>query len=232
VDVPSETRDDASDITVAVLTGRRPRLLRQTLEALPQWLCKTARMVVFHNGGDPDTAYVLNEFVWDVRVTRRDDEMLSVGPAFSELMTYVVTAKTELVLYLEDDWLFNGDPEDRLWLEAAVAALQLPGIGLVRLRNASERTLNRNMITQEPIVWKRIRGQGFTVAEHAHYTFNPTLMRIADVPWWAASETHAQRLFEGFSVRKKSAQLMPGVFSHIGGGQSLRKITEAGKRPK
>ena len=227
--MPLEVRDDASNVTIAVLTGHRPELLHRTLSALPKWLCETARTVVFHNGGDAATAQELNEFGWDVRATQRDGKIMPIGPAFSKLMTYVVSAETELVLYLEDDWLFNGDSEDRTWLETAVAALQWPEVGLVRLRNVSERTLTRHMITQEPIVWKRIPGQGFTVADHAHYTFNPTLMRIGDVPWWAASETYAQRLFETHSTRKKSAQIRPGVFSHIGGDQSLRKFAERGE---
>jgi hypothetical protein len=224
---------DARDITVAVLTGNRPELLRRTLRSLPKWLCETARTVVFHNGGDAATVHELNEFIWDVRVTRQDDGILPIGPAFSELMNYVIAADTELILYLEDDWLFNGDPEDRQWLETAVTALQWPEVGLVRLRNVSERTLNRHMITREPIVWERVPGQGFTMAAHAHYTFNPTLMRVVDAPWPVSSETDAQRIFEIRSpIRRKSAQIRPGVFSHIGGGQSLRKITEAGKRPE
>jgi hypothetical protein len=230
--VPLEVRDDANNITVAVLTGNRPELLHRTLNALPKWLCQIARTVVFHNGGDAATVLELNEFVWDIRGTVRDGEILPIGPAFSKLMTYVVTTETELVLYLEDDWLFNGDPEDRSWLETAISALQWPEVGLVRLRNVSERTLNRHMITQKPIVWERIPGQRFTVAEHSHYTFNPTLMRVVDVPRSVVSETDAQRIFEIRSpIRRKSAQIRPGVFSHIGGGQSLRKITEAGKRP-
>jgi hypothetical protein len=189
-------------------------------------------MVVLHNGGDVATARELNEFVWDVRATQRDGKIMPIGPAFSKLMTYVVSAETEMVLYLEDDWLFNGDREDRSWLETAVSALQWPEVGLVRLRSVSERTLNRHMITRKPIVWERIPGRGFTVAEHSHYTFNPTLMRVVDVPWPVTSETDAQRIFEIRSpIRRKSAQIRPGVFSHIGGGQSLRKITEAGERP-
>ena len=218
---------DASDITIAVLTGHRPELLRQTLGALPKWLCETARMAVFHNGGDRATVRELSQFKWDLRLTRWIDEILPIGPAFSELMNYVIAADTELILYLEDDWLFTGDQDDRRWLETAIAALRWPEVGLVRLRNVSERTLNRHMITREPIVWKQVPGQRFTVADRAHYTFNPTLMRVIDIPWPATDETDAQRIFEIHSpIRHKSAQLHPGVFSHIGGDQSLRKMVK------
>jgi hypothetical protein len=211
---------DAQDVTVAILTGQRPELLEQTLKSLPDWLWDQAQFIVFHNGADKATTDVLNQWDFDLRIYHRGD-LLSIGPAVSMLMQHAAGTGTRYIIHLEDDWLFTGDPEDNLWLADAKRALESAKVGLVRLRQADEPTLKRNMVTRRPIVWKPVPGQGFNLSDNAHYTLNPTLMRIVDLPWPATGETHAQRIFDALGWR--SAQLTPGVFRHIGGENSLRR---------
>jgi hypothetical protein len=78
------------------------------------------------------------------------------------------------------------------------------------------------MISGEPIFWGTwaAGSNQYKVAKNAHYTLNPTLMRTSDLPWPAFGENDAQRRF--LQTGLWSAQLVPGVFHHIGEGKSLR----------
>ena len=57
-------------------------------------------------------------------------------------------------------------------------------------------------------------------ARAAHFTFNPFLMRARDIAevFPAAAETVAQRRF--LATGLATAQLSPGVFTHLGAGRS------------
>jgi hypothetical protein len=92
----------------------------------------------------------------------------------------------------------------------------------VRLRHAEERVLPYYEITRKEIAWKP--GQGFRQAPAAHFTFNPSLIRRTDIPkiYPCSSEHHAQIRF--LEAGLGTAQLEPGIFRHIGGGKSRKRL--------
>lgn len=213
---------DASDVTVAILTGHRPGLLQRTLESLPTWLWDDARFVVFHNGVDIETRKELEDWDFDVLIKGRNGSPLPIGPAASILLRHAAVVDTLYTLYLEDDWVFEpGSSNGTDWLINGLRVLaDDPKVGIVRLRQVVEPVQPHNMVTGEVIHW-RTPGNGYRLSRNAHYTCNPTLMRTVDLPWPAAGENDAQRKFEASNLW--TAQLVPGVFRHIGGQNSLRR---------
>ena len=91
-------------------------------------------------------------------------------------------------------------------------------MGQVRLRHRSEPVLARHMVSGAPIA--REDAPGVLRARAAHFTFNPfpdaRARRRAVFP--AAAETVAQRRF--LATGLATAQLSPGVFTHLGAGRS------------
>jgi hypothetical protein len=198
-------------MTIAVLTGRRPALLAKTLEAMrknqPQ-VWRSSVRVVFHNSGDAATAEVLDQYRWDERRTHEGD-LLSIGAASARLVELAGIVDQRYVLRLEDDWWADGTE----FVEDSVALLE--SVGQVRLRKASERTMSRHRLTNQPIRWRRIDGK-HQIARSAHFTHNPSLMRTWDLVAMGAyrDEIEAARRFDeaGWAV----AQHSPGVFRHLG----------------
>ena len=203
-------------LTIAVLTGRRPRLLDATLQ---DFLAKHASVwalaskVVFHNSGDDETAQVLDLYDWDRREVT-DGPLLGCGEASQYLGALALSQKSRFVMRLEDDWACL--PVD--WLDDAVDVLADRTVGQVRLHHSSVPTQTVNMVTKRKLTWKPYRDTGHLIAD-AHYTHRPSLMRSSD---FAAlfpyrNEFHAMRRFRltGMQV----VQHQPGVFTHIGDGE-------------
>ena len=189
-------------LVIAVLTGRRPQLLRRTLDSFatnhPN-LWSSAVRTVLHNGGDLPTAAILDGHLWDDRHTT--DRLLPIGEATTLLTERAARFGTDLMLRLEDDW--KAKPGG--WWQQALVALD-GGAEQVRLRRANEQVSPRCLVCRKP--------------GHLHFTFNPTL---TPTKTWVgllpiANERDAMRKFHG----RHAAQLEPGVFAHIGGGNSLR----------
>lgn len=156
------------------------------------------------------------------------DTILPIGDATSRLIAAVVERPgVRHVLHLEDDW--EAEPSDPAWLKAARGLLDAqPAIGQVRLRHSEEPVLPYHMLTRRPIRWSH---QGaFRLSPEAHFTFNPSLLRAADVRriFPCHSEFEAQRQF--LRARFSTAQLVPGVFRHIGKDRSHRLAVEALRR--
>lgn len=207
-------------LLVTCLTGKRPHLLDRTLSSVEahQPVLADAYWLVCHNGGDDPT--------WDVLRKHRDllnqvvvtPHFMPVGQAASFLFYQVEWAKQIYVLHLEDDW--EAEPGD--WLIEAGKLLQ-KGMFQVRLRHHEEQVLPRHMVTNRRLKWE---DHGWCrVTTDAHYTLNPSLMFRDDLRlgFPSSSERDAQRKFWE-ADRRQVAQLVPGVWRHIGeGAESLRR---------
>lgn len=213
-------RVDASDTAVTLLTGARPDLLAATVasvRAAAPGLLSTAHVTVLHNGGDEPTAALLDRWRWIDRRIVHTGPLLSVGQAVSALLDAVPDGP-QFWLHLEDDW--QAATVTTCWFEAARSVLhRTPGVGQVRLRHQGQTVHGRHMATGRPIVW-RAGGAGWVIGQ-AHYTLNPSLMRLVDAHriWPASGEPQAMR--RAASAGWYVAQLTPGVFHHLGGDRSL-----------
>lgn len=210
------------NIVVTILTGRRPKLLKQTLESIldkcPE-LLEDNTVIVLNNAYDRGTNEVLKEydFIDEVIVRKKT---VSIGRAMTILAEAAKKSGKQLWLMLEDDWQCMSSD----WVKEATKLASNNGISQVRLRLDSEKVLTRHMITGEPINWK-VRS-GFKISNNAHLTFNPSIIKARDIDniFPCTGERHAQKnwLENGMG---KVVQLTPGVFQHIGEGQSLRELT-------
>lgn len=222
----SDCAAGASRTVVSVLTGRRPGHLEATLARVrlcAPGLLENAQVIALHNGGDPETARVLDghDDVIDVRWSSSD--LVSIGSASSVLALQVQSSGRPFWLHLEDDWSIL--PVGGAWLARAQELLEEDArIGQVRLRAACEPVLGTHMVTGKPLAW--VSGPGVRICPDAHYTSNPSLVRTGDAGriWPANGECQAQRHAYAAGLRGV-AQLDPGVFVHTGGDASLRLST-------
>lgn len=209
-------------LIVTLLTGRRPVLLERTLSSLRAHhkpLIEDGFMLVLHNGGDPETGDVLKRFKDLIDLTVVTQYLLPIGPAVSLLFDHAQEVEGEYLLHLEDDWeATEGD-----WYGQAARLLD-DGTFQVRLRKADERVLPTHMVHKRPLRWT-IWPEGYRTSPDAHYTLNPSLIRMENVAqgWPAGSEREAQKKFWKAGYRSV-AQLVPGIWSHTGEAQSLRKL--------
>lgn len=209
---------------ITLLTGGRLPLLRRTIDSLLAHclgLLETHPVVAFLNGDDPETQAYLDELPFIDEHLRHAGSVLPIGTATSLLMEALARrGGIETILHLEDDWVV--ETNDTSWLERAHCILdEHPRIGQVRLRHKEEKVLAHHMVTGRPISWER--REGFLLSRSAHFTFNPSLVRIQDVPaiYPCTTEREAQERF--LSARYAAAQLVPGAFRHIGTHQSRRE---------
>lgn len=205
-------RDNAKDVTLAVLTGHRPQYLARTLAALPSWLLSTARVVVLHDGGDQATVDVLAKYETKIdRLIRRKhprQKMHTIGDNWSLLAEH---ADTEFFLMLEDDWEFVGfDPE---WLSNARNALT-DGVVQVRLRSVAEGTLTKHMVTGRPFDWSP-HPYGWIADTHVSWAANLMRSDMLPVMFPADGERDCQRRAFDAGLRCV-VQANPGCFMHIG----------------
>ena len=205
---------DPSKFATVLTSGGRFDLLGETVASFQRHF-DVERILIAEDSEDSASAAAFARAfpVADVRVNLpKLGQMRSIDAHYANL-------SAPYVVHLEDDWAASTLADD--WLVRAVDVLASePDVGQVRLRRADECVLAHHMLTGEPIRW---RGDGLKRrADAAHFTFNPSLLRAADVrrllPW--ASEADAQRRFldAGFAT----VQLLPGVFRHLGAGRSLR----------
>jgi hypothetical protein len=172
------------------------------------------------NGSDDETEAHIRSLPVVDRVLSHRGQRLPVGVSTSRLMAEAAGhLSARYLLHLEDDWATSTLADS--WLERACAILRTrPYIGQVRLRHRSQQVLQRHMVSGTPIRWEQ--EDGFLWARSAHFTFNPSLLRPADLPriFPCRDEADAQRRFlrTGFGT----AQLSPGVFRHLGARRSLR----------
>lgn len=204
----------AKNLALTILTGRRPAYLRRTVESLRHHaaiVTAAAHVTLMVNGRDPETLAYVDSLDWlDELVVLPGDGVMPIGPAVSKLYDYARRSGRPIWMHLEDDWrcLRPG------WLAAGLRVLETePAIGQVRLRSASEPVLKYHLVTRKTIKWERRRG--YKMGD-AHYTFNPTLVRVSDVQkvFPCTGEPDAMRKF--CQTKKRVAQLLPGAFAHLG----------------
>jgi glycosyltransferase involved in cell wall biosynthesis/protein-L-isoaspartate O-methyltransferase len=218
---------DGREVTVTLLTGQRPRLLERTVSALlasAPGLLETGHVVVQVNSQDEETVGLVEDWDWVDELRVHSGSLLSIGDGTSALMARAAAACRPYVLHLEDDWVAG--TADGSWLGRAREVLDRNhDVGQVRLRHRGERVLPRHMVTGRPIRWADRDGWAF--APVAHFTFNPGLVRRADLGQMfpSPSQDAAQRRF--LAARFATAQLSPGVFHHIG-VESLRRRQDGG----
>lgn len=209
-------------LLITLLTGRRPVLLDRTLVALAATqkpLIEDGFVLILHNGGDPETGDVLKRHADLIDLTIVTQYLLPIGPAVSLLFDHAREVEAEYLLHLEDDWEAEPGP----WYDQAARLLD-DGTFQVRLRHVDERVLPTHMVHKRPLRWT-IWPDGYRTSPDAHYTLNPSLIRLADVGkgWPAGSEREAQKRFWKAGYRKV-AQLVPGIWRHTGAVHSLRKL--------
>ncbi|MCA9173128.1 MAG: hypothetical protein KDB14_01375, partial [Planctomycetales bacterium] len=211
-------------VGVSLLTGGRPELLSRTIAALqaraPWLLAEHFVQVVINGADDPTCDYVSSlDFVDDCVVL--EGARMPIGPATSlAVLRLLKNVNVEYVLHLEDDWEASG--ADESWLARAGDILERsPMVGQVRLRDRHEPVATRHALSGSLMEWRL--EPGYLLAESAHFTFNPGLIRAADARriFPCQDEREAQANF--FALGLQTAQLTPGTFRHIGGGQSLRE---------
>ena len=214
-----------SSTLITVLTGARSSLLERTLFSFRQnapELAKEATWLTLVNGGDQASRLLVPR--GEVLVT---ESILGIGDAVSLLMKTALRepSKYSYLLHLEDDWSCCGGEQ---WFDQAVEHLKDKRVGQVRLRHHNEQVMPVNALSHQRIQWKATASS--RRASNAHYTFNPSLVRIADARkvFPCSSELRAM---EKFALLKFDVvQLVPGSFVHIG-TDSLRERMNT-KRPK
>lgn len=214
-------------VAVTLLTGRRPELLEETLRRMQicmPGLLRRAHVTVLHNGGDEPTAKILSEYQDLIDTAWTTSTLLDIGAATSMLACGATLSRRKYWLHLEDDWSVLPLTPD--WLSQAQTILHTrPHVFQVRLRHSSEFTLARHMVTARPLRWSA--HTGFRLSPDAHYTNNPSLVRVRDIGkiWPATGEKDAQQRAHRSGLRGV-AQLTPGVFIHTGEKNSLRRETK------
>lgn len=221
---PQDGVQDASDVVVTLLAGHRPDLFADTLEALRRHcgdVMGTAYVVALVNGGDPADLAVVDAHRDVIDTVDVSDRLLGVGPATSVLAAAAAATGRRFWLHVEDDWRAHPCPG---WLDLARRLLERGDVDQVRLRRADERVRLRHMVTRRPLRWTD--HGSWRHCEDAHLTFNPSLLRTADIGagWPSGSEYAAEERWHAAGLRGV-AQLVPGVFAHTGEDRSLRAVT-------
>lgn len=219
-----------STLGISLLTGERLPLLQRTVEGLRTFnngfLLRNSTIVVMVNGDDAETQAYVEQLPFVAVCVRHTGSALPVGTATSQLMDFLAQQLgVGYILHLEDDWV--ADPSAPDWLTEAHRILgEYPRVGQVRLRHSQEKVLPYHMITHQPIRWQ-MQGR-FLLSPSAHFTFNPSLVRAQDVPSVFPCQTESEAQKHYLTNGWASAQLVPGVFLHIGAQQSRR--TRLGQR--
>jgi glycosyltransferase involved in cell wall biosynthesis len=233
LDLPARTNYPSAGeslLAISILTGGRLEYLRRTIRSLQQTapdLLEMATIVVFINGRDPHTYAYVNELPFVKKVLYHRQGTLPTGDAMSRLVkTLSKISQSPLLLHLDGEWETSLSAKE--WFGQASAILAAyPVVGQVRLRHSQEKVLPYHMITRQPIQWQAC--DGFLLAKSAHFTFHPSLVRMTDAAriYPCRSEHEAQRRF--LSTGLASAQLLPGVFRHIGEETNGRRVARGGE---
>lgn len=214
---------DATGVVLCILTGWRPHLLRQTLASLPAGLLRSAYVIVCHDGGDDDTRRVLEKYEKDIDIlhikTHDDRQMDTIGVNWSALASEAVEHGAYMMM-LEDDWQYI--TEEQSWIQSAIGALADPDIAQVRLRHLSDRVRPRHMITGESTRWTPHQ---YGLISDTHFTFNPSLMRTADIHRIFPCDGEIQAQTRAMTEDMRCVvQLVPGVFTHLAGDDDSMRV--------
>lgn len=213
---------DATDIILTILTGARPTLLEQTLTSVERHLpglLAAAEVHVLVNGGDQPTSDVVAKHrhtSW--QVTTHLGSIVTIGQATSWCAAQASDSSRPLWLHLEDDW--EAHPGT---LDLAMRILtENPDVSQVRLCLASKRRSTSNALTRRPLTWQD--HEGWRYSPDHHLTQTPFLMRASDAKdaYPAKGEPEAMKHWRE-NGHRGVAQLVPGIFTHLGGSDSLKR---------
>lgn len=253
--VDPEVAANMPKVCMTILTGKRPELLRQTLESTKELREACHAVLAYNWANDDETNDVLNEYGI---LFSHDPEKTSNGAATSECARLFLATDCEVQLTLEDDWvivpeLAEACPE---WFQVACGLAMNPAVGQVRMREISHlgnlinvaaanepprfagdgsAHSNSNWVSSRMVEWETGVDWPFMISNDtrtsspAHFTNNPVVMSrsVVEQVYWSPvinerqsqDRYHAARTEQG--ARFATAQLRPGCWRHIGGGDSL-----------
>jgi hypothetical protein len=229
---------DGRDLFVSILTGGRPQLLRRSLQAnqaLWTSVFPASSVMAYVNQNEPETVGVLKAFNLRHEINP-SKSITSIGRGVRLLASAAMQSGCRYWLHLEDDWSVVDSAQSRLRAVMAEARQILetrPLVELVRLRLASERTLDYHMVTKARLSWEQVGGRHRETK--SHWTFNPSLVRLGpgapahtiarasqlDIQGEVATQRAVNDQHPGLRV----AQIVPGLFTHTGDSDSLRVRT-------
>jgi len=167
---------------------------------------------------------------WVDELLQVGPELMPIGDAVSRLWDAADVSSSAYMMHLEDDWECTGP-----WFRFARTILERDErIGQVRVRRHAPQSavghavMRYHMLTHRRLQWKKRKVGGVEyLASRAHFTFNPGVMKGSTaarlVP--CRSEMDAAGMFHAMCC--ESAQVLPGAFLHLGGGdESLRARIE------
>lgn len=211
-----------TDTVVTILTGGRPDLLRQTIkstiESLPGFL-ENSHVIALINGNDEATQDVIGAFSQLIDEVRTTEEMLPTTKALDMLAEYALESSRNFWLHLEDDW--EASPCNGWLVKAQDILNHNPRVGQVKLRQFNEVILATHVLTRRKLLWQ-YKDQDWRLCPDIHWTNNPSLMRVKDIPKMMGGddEPNTARIWRGNGF-KAGAQLIPGVWRHIGQFRSV-----------
>lgn len=212
------------DITLCFTIGKRPDLLRRTLETLGP-LCDLPALAI-NDFGDAETSAVFLELCPQGRIVGPGHH-LGHHPAVDAMYAEVTTP---YIFHNEDDWAF----ERTDFLTDAVTLLEAePALSQVCVRHSTDMVLTPE--DRRKIVTETRAGIGYERLDALHrqwhsYTFNPHVVRRSlwvDLGGYAAfaKERHLSRHLRAQGLH--TAFLLPGACRHIGDLRSVvpQKVT-------
>ena len=208
-----------SEIDLCLTIGRRPTLLRQTLESLlPRANFK--KIIAINDFRDEETNDVFKELCPNGILLNLDKQL---GHHRAVDLMYSKVA-SPYILHCEDDWFFNSD----LMLSESIQLLQgNKNIGSVCLRTIEDSNLNSQdkskALAQEFNGIKFCRLDGLHEQWHG-YTFNPHVTSLSQ--WSEFGPYSAFKKERHLSRKLRSsgtfvAYLQPGSCVHIGVDDSV-----------
>lgn len=205
-------------MVITILGGGRPKLLEQTIRSLFKKMpyLKKENIIALINNSDEESVGLLKGY--GITKIVGSHKQLPIGEAISILAELAYQTKEEYWLHIEDDW----QAMDKGIHQAIKILDKNKNISQIRLRLDSEKVLDKHMITGVPIKWNN---KGSYKIGKAHLTFNPNIIRVKDIPkaYPCTGERNAQK---NWLKNDYVAQLIPGIFKHIGEGKSLREVTK------
>jgi hypothetical protein len=213
-------------ILVTLLSYRRPRCLAKTLDSFTglngDLIGSHLVLIALDQEHNDSTSAVFRQysrFFHRVFTTRHN---LGIGWGFSQLLELSRLYAPEFILFLEDDWVCR-IPLDSYLPRIYRMFLQHPRVGTLRLRNVKDPVATVNHVSGEALSTGKWEDT-FLIGNY-HYVFNPHLVRarLARRLIPAAGEHHAQILYHRQHLQ--GAQLMDGMFDHIGKERAPARIS-------
>jgi hypothetical protein len=208
-----------TDITLCITMGRRPELLRQTLESLNRW-CTFDKVIAINDFRDEATNKAFLE-VFPGGELISLSEQLGHHRAIDYMYAKV---ETPYIFHCEDDWEFDA-PFDLEAMKNLMA--QNPAISQVCFRKISD--FSPDDVDHAKIVEVVAEGMSYLRLDQVHkqwhgYTFNPHLVSRklwSEIGGFGAfkKERHISRVLR--AQGRYVAYLNPGICSHLGEDQSV-----------